>query len=84
MLVVRTGSWRACWLLLPALLAGVLVVFWTGQRRDHPASPVVPLHDWDISRLVAASLAEHFFPASSEWVGALLRSTRIGPPHSRT
>jgi hypothetical protein len=40
-------------LLLLALLAGGLVVFWTGQRRNHPASPVVPLHDWDIPQLVA-------------------------------
>jgi hypothetical protein len=53
MLVVRKRLWRTCWLLLPALLAGVLLVFSTGQRRDHTASPVVPLHDWDIPRLVA-------------------------------
>jgi hypothetical protein len=53
MLVIRKGSWRACWLLLPALLAGVLLVVCTRQRRlHHPASPVVPLHDWDIPQLV--------------------------------
>jgi hypothetical protein len=46
-------SWRACWFLLPALLAGVLVVFCNRQHRDHPASPIVPLHDWDIPQLVA-------------------------------
>jgi hypothetical protein len=44
---------RACWLLLPALLAGIVLVSGIGQRGEHFARPVVPLHDWDISRLVA-------------------------------
>jgi hypothetical protein len=53
MWAVRKESRRLSWFLVPALLAGVLLVFWTGLGRDHTASPVVPLHDWDIPRLVA-------------------------------
>jgi hypothetical protein len=33
MLVVRKGSWRACWFLLPALLAGVRPVSQERARK---------------------------------------------------
>jgi hypothetical protein len=45
-------SWRACWPLLPALLAGLLALG-LGQRRGGSGPPGVPLEDWDIPRLLA-------------------------------
>jgi len=53
MWVLRKGSWRACWFLVPALLAGVLLVFCNRQGSDHTARPVVPLDDWGIRQLAA-------------------------------
>jgi hypothetical protein len=45
--------WRACRPLLPVLLVGALLAFTVGQRGRHPATPAVPLDDWDVPQLVA-------------------------------
>jgi hypothetical protein len=53
MLGVSKLSWRACWPLLPALLAGALLTVTMAQRRDGAATPAVSLDDWDIPQLAA-------------------------------
>ncbi len=47
------GICKSWWQLLLALLAGGLMVVTAGQRKDAPATPPVPLDDWDIPQLVA-------------------------------
>jgi hypothetical protein len=46
-------SWRVCWNLLPALVAGALLASPVGRRTGGTATPPGPLDDWDIPRLVA-------------------------------
>jgi hypothetical protein len=53
MLFARQGSWRASWFGVLVLVAGVLLIIWADQRKTRPASPIVPLDDWDIPQRVA-------------------------------